>query len=143
MSYTITSDCVGCGACLKLCPVEAIRGESKMTHHIDPQKCIECGSCGRICNFHAVLDQDQQVCQHIKRSDWGKPSIDLRTCISCVLCVQACPVSCLELQLVIKRSKNKYPILTRIDDCLGCGFCVEICPVEAIKMRTKTKAIIS
>ncbi|MGL4209612.1 MAG: NADH-ubiquinone oxidoreductase-F iron-sulfur binding region domain-containing protein [Candidatus Adiutrix sp.] len=37
--------CIGCGACMKVCPVEAITGEKKLPHEIDTEKCIKCGAC--------------------------------------------------------------------------------------------------
>jgi ferredoxin len=45
---------VGCGACRKVCPVEAISGKRKEKHVIDSQKCIRCGQCYLTCKFDAI-----------------------------------------------------------------------------------------
>ena len=51
----LVDKCVGCTACAKKCPVEAITGERKIPHHIDPDKCIKCGECAKACKFGAVI----------------------------------------------------------------------------------------
>ncbi|MCU0458513.1 MAG: NADH-quinone oxidoreductase subunit NuoF [Bacteroidales bacterium] len=56
MRYTIEVDkCVGCTACARGCPVNAITGERKGPHFIDQEKCIKCGACFEKCKFGAVL----------------------------------------------------------------------------------------
>ena len=53
--YSVIEDnCTGCLACLKVCPSEAISGELKKVHVIDPAKCIKCGACFEACNFDAI-----------------------------------------------------------------------------------------
>jgi len=47
--------CIGCGACLKACPVDAVSGEKKKAHKINLKKCIKCGACSEICPAGAVL----------------------------------------------------------------------------------------
>lgn len=54
ISYEILPTCNGCTACVRYCPVNAISGEKKGVHVIDPTLCTQCGMCRQICNFDAV-----------------------------------------------------------------------------------------
>ncbi|MCL2197788.1 MAG: 4Fe-4S binding protein [Defluviitaleaceae bacterium] len=45
ITYTITSKCIGCGICAKICPTNCITGEPKKLHTINQQNCIKCGEC--------------------------------------------------------------------------------------------------
>ncbi|MCX8042608.1 MAG: 4Fe-4S binding protein [Desulfobacterota bacterium] len=45
--------CVGCGACVNLCPRLAIRFIDSRSY-IDQQSCIECGTCRDACGVDAI-----------------------------------------------------------------------------------------
>ena len=55
IKYSIDAEkCIGCTACARKCPVDAIIGTAKKPHVIDPKKCIKCGECYNVCRFDAV-----------------------------------------------------------------------------------------
>lgn len=57
-------------------------------------------------------------------------------CVSCELCVRACPVSCIELQSHRGPDRKKVLDVYNIDStwCMYCGLCVEACPFDALAM---------
>jgi len=58
IQYSISeNDCIGCGACAKVCPTQAIKGEKKQSHFILAEVCSKCGSCIDVCKASAVMVQ--------------------------------------------------------------------------------------
>ena len=56
LQYFIIEDkCIGCTACSRVCPTNAISGEVKKPHTIDNSKCIKCGACIEKCKFGAII----------------------------------------------------------------------------------------
>jgi NADH:ubiquinone oxidoreductase subunit F (NADH-binding) len=52
--YIDVDKCIGCVACLRKCPVNAIVGQPRQPHFIIEEKCIGCGICFDVCKFVAV-----------------------------------------------------------------------------------------
>ena len=50
----VPEECKKCGACAKVCPVDAIKGKPQELHEIDLDKCIKCGKCVEKCCFKAI-----------------------------------------------------------------------------------------
>ncbi|MCP4119636.1 MAG: 4Fe-4S dicluster domain-containing protein [Desulfobacteraceae bacterium] len=137
MSYIITQACTGCGGCRRICPTGAITGEKKQPHAVKPELCIECGSCGRVCPAGAVRDSFGIVPERIKKKAWLAPVFDKKTCMACVICLDACPTGCLALGQPDGKDPNGYPLLADMKSCLGCGLCGAECPADAIALEPR------
>lgn len=46
--------CIGCGACVGICPVSAISMDDQGKSQIDPAVCIKCGTCEATCPVEAI-----------------------------------------------------------------------------------------
>lgn len=54
-AYEINQEaCIGCTACVRVCPTGAISGERKKPHVIQPEVCISCGICAGKCPVKAI-----------------------------------------------------------------------------------------
>jgi len=53
MAYKISDECINCGACEPVCPVEAI-SEQDGKRVIDADSCTECGACVDTCPVEAI-----------------------------------------------------------------------------------------
>lgn len=138
MPYTITESCIGCTACVRKCPVNAISGERKAQHHIDPALCIECGACGRICASQAILDGKGRLAERVKPAEWPKPAWRYAVCVECRICEQNCPTGSIDLVgygQSVDGLKPSQPFLKNAETCIACGFCEKSCPVSAITLK--------
>ena len=131
MAHYITNKCIGCTACVNVCPVECITGEREVIHVIDAERCIDCHACAYICPVEAITDGYGRTIPRIKkRADWPKPIIDPVHCTGCNFCVDVCPFDCLTLEgggpfmgvAVLKDPKS----------CVSCGLCEDVCAKGAI-----------
>ncbi len=54
MAVTIDEEkCTGCGACVEVCPVEALKLVDDKAK-VDPDTCIDCGTCVDECPVGAI-----------------------------------------------------------------------------------------
>lgn len=56
MSFTITSDCSGCAACVEACPVDDTIRPYKRVYQIDSELCVDCEACVSVCERGAIIE---------------------------------------------------------------------------------------
>lgn len=89
--------------------------------------------------FRKKVTQDYpDVMPDIAARSHGSFEFDAAKCISCGICVNECPNSCIKLDTVLndqgKKTLDQYSI--NLGYCLFCGFCVDVCPKSAITFST-------
>ena len=130
MAYTIIDTCIGCTACTKRCPTDAITGTRNVVHVIDPNLCIDCGACGVVCPPEAILDTVGDVCKTFARKEWPKAIVVEDNCIGsgCELCIQICPFDALSLGEPERTTGDFYGIAVLNEKrCTGCRLCEDAC----------------
>lgn len=60
-AYIDREKCVGCGACIVNCPVEAITMLPGWVSMVQNEKCIGCGRCVEICHKNAPALQNEEI----------------------------------------------------------------------------------
>ncbi len=55
MPVTVDKDmCIGCGACVGVCPMEALSLDDEGKSECDADKCIDCATCVSTCPVSAI-----------------------------------------------------------------------------------------
>lgn len=53
MAHYINDECISCGSCEAVCPMDAI-SEGDEKYEIDPEICTDCGRCVEVCPVGAI-----------------------------------------------------------------------------------------
>ncbi|ODS38926.1 hypothetical protein BEH94_06325 [Candidatus Altiarchaeales archaeon WOR_SM1_SCG] len=71
----------------------------------------------------------------------GMHKLDTKKCMTCRLCVMACPNGSIEMKLKEGREKSRnfedYIYKINIGQCIWCGLCAEACPTKALTMSSE------
>lgn len=137
MACEIKESCIGCTACKKVCPTDAITGEQDQLHRIDPELCIECKSCGRVCPVSSVLTEEGEIIPRMRKADWLRPSIVIKNCVACENCVGVCPTGALSMYDENLPLTANHAVLSEPKKCISCNWCLHNCQYDAIIMEVQ------
>jgi energy-converting hydrogenase A subunit Q len=125
--------CIGCGACIDICPTNSIKLENPSPIHIN-NDCVFCGQCVSTCSFSAIAIKEEYfenkdnniyfVRENVNGIRKGSIDISNYLCQSCGVCVNRCPVDALAI--------NNDVLHINMDLCIFCRECESICPLNAI-----------
>jgi len=134
--------CISCGACMKVCPTNAIQPctlgdgfQRVYTPKIVPRigGCEEkCHACGYVCPTGALRKLSYEEKRFAKI---GTAVIDRHRCLAweqnkeCLVCDEVCPYNAITAMIVqTTTGRFKVPVVNE-DLCLGCGMCEQHCPI--------------
>ena len=144
MTYRIADGCIGCTACTKRCPTEAISGVRNELHIIDPELCIDCGACGVVCPVEVIYDNQDDLCKGFPRKEWPLANVIEDNCIGsgCELCINVCPFEALELDTSGDKVGDFFGVAKVIARrCTGCRLCEQSCGWGAIYIDPPREAL--
>ena len=54
------SICVACGACEKVCPLEAIKVHKECFAKVAQDRCVGCGKCEKVCPANSITMESRE-----------------------------------------------------------------------------------
>lgn len=60
-AYVDRGDCVACGCCVKVCPMDAIEVYRGLYARVDEDKCVGCGKCAKECPASVIEIKEAAV----------------------------------------------------------------------------------
>ncbi len=69
MVHVIEDKCIGCNACIRVCPVPNANRYDGSVVHINPDECIQCGECVKNCQHGArYYDDDLETVMELMKT---------------------------------------------------------------------------
>lgn len=126
VAFIREQDCIGCGRCLSVCPVDAIVGTPEYMHTIIKQDCTGCDLCIAECPVDCIDTLN------LSEPKLMPPEKAKQACIRCGYCEQVCPVQ-LPAQRLYETVTSDQPSRSAalgLDHCIECGLCEQVCPSQ-------------
>ena len=60
-AFVEQSDCVACGCCVKVCPLQAIEIVRGVMAQVRQEKCVGCGKCARECPASVIVIREVEA----------------------------------------------------------------------------------
>ena len=129
MAYKIIETCIGCTACVKRCPTNAITGVRDELHIIDPELASTAALAASFAH-QKRSSMTSATCvarSHAARRRWQGGRGEKCIGSGCELCINVCPFDALSLQ-DSPHNKDFYGMAT-VDPrkCTGCRLCEQSC----------------
>jgi energy-converting hydrogenase A subunit Q len=132
----IEESCIGCTACMNVCPTKTIELEMPSPVHIG-NECVYCGKCVEACPFEAISLKEEHfetrndrifyIRKSLEGPRTGEVKVDSESCQLCGVCVNKCPVDAMTI------ADDKVVVDT--EKCILCGACEARCPLNAVRLK--------
>ncbi|MDR0900990.1 MAG: 4Fe-4S binding protein [Methanobrevibacter sp.] len=138
----LEEDCIGCGECIPICPVNAIWLELPTPIHIG-NNCIFCGKCVGICSVTAIeLMEEYFENRNNKNRDNKNRNNENRDNKIDEEMNDEINDEIFFVRRDIKAERDGEFTIHQ-DLCQSCGVCTKICPVDALTLNENNEIIVN